>query len=180
MSLTLSATDYKTQAIAKTRSVLGADKSNFALPELKMISINVGVGKFESKEKQEIFNFLYKITGQKPKQVKSRQSISNFKLRKGEINGIVVTLRGQKMYDFMLSLVYLALPVTRDFRGLKKNAFDKNYSSYSLGIPSTSIFPQVGFDAPVNFGMQINICFRTNTEENKVLLESFNFPFVKA
>jgi large subunit ribosomal protein L5 len=145
-----------------------------------MISINVGVGKYESKEKQEIVNFLHKITGQKPKQVKSRKSISNFKLRKGEINGVVVTLRGKKMYDFLLSLVYLALPVTRDFRGLKKNSFDKNYSSYSLGIPSTSIFPQVGFDAPVNFGMQINICFSTNTEENKVLLESFNFPFIKA
>ncbi len=180
MSLTLSATDYKTQALTKAKSILGEDKSNFALPGLKMISINVGVGKFESKEKQEIYNYLYKITGQKPKQVKSRLSISNFKLRKGEINGIVVTLRGKKMYDFLLSLVYLALPVTRDFRGLKKNAFDKNYSSYSLGIPVCTIFPQVGFDSPVNFGMQINICFKTNTPDNRVLLESFNFPFIKA
>jgi large subunit ribosomal protein L5 len=88
-------------------------------------------------------------------------------------------LRGQKAYDFILSLVYLALPRVRDFKGLKRSSFDKNFSSYSLGIENCAIFPQVGFDSVINFGMQINVVFKHKTEVNREMLTALNFPFIK-
>jgi large subunit ribosomal protein L5 len=177
-SLNLSTNQYKDQAL-KTVSEKTPSANIFELPKIDKVSINVGVGKYESKDKLVIAEYVHKITGQKPKLIKSRVAISNFKLRKGDITGIVVTLRGQKAYDFILSLVYLALPRIRDFKGLKVNSYDKNYSSYSLGIETCSIFPHVGFDVTVNFGMQINFVFKTKGEQNRELLQGLNFPFNK-
>lgn len=177
---TTTSLDYKNTAALAVQKDLGEKVTNiFNIPSIAKVSINIGVGKLENKDKQEVTNFLYKITGQKPKQVKSKVSISNFKLRKGDINGIVVTLRGQKMYDFLMDLVYIALPRIRDFKGLKKGAYDKNFSSYSLGISNCNIFPQVGFDTNMNFGMQINLVFKNNAPENPALLTALNFPFQK-
>ncbi len=178
-NLTISSAQYKEQTSATIAKQLGGSLNVFELPQIAKVSINIGVGKYENKDKQSIAEFVHKITGQKPKMIKSRVSISNFKLRKGDITGISVTLRGQRAYDFILSLVYLALPRVRDFKGLKKSSFDKNFSSYSLGIENCAIFPQVGFDASINFGMQINVVFKHKTEVNREMLAALNFPFIK-
>jgi large subunit ribosomal protein L5 len=153
----------------------------FALSDIDKISINIGLGKYknDSKARQEIENYLISATGQKPKIIESRLSIAGFKLRKGEPVGLVVTLRGKKMKDFLINLVYLSLPRTRDFKGVKSTSFDSNFNSYSLGIESASIFPLIGFDLSVPFGMQINITFKSKDIKNKRFLELLNFPFVK-
>jgi large subunit ribosomal protein L5 len=122
---------------------------------------------------------LEKLTGQLPKMVQTGKSIAGFKIRKGDVNSAMVTLRGKKMLDFLLLLVYIALPRTKDFRGVKRDAFDKQYRTYNLGIPNASIFPQIGFDSSVQFGLQINIVFKQPGENNKLLLEKLNFPFIR-
>lgn len=154
--------------------------NQFALAGLDKICINVGVGKYEPKEKNDIAIYLQKLTGQKPKQVASRVSIAGFKLRKGEIVGLTVTLRGKRMYDFLLHLVYIALPRSRDFKGVKQQAFDKHQVCYSLGIENSSIFPTVGFDSSVSFGMQINLVFKSGSDLNRDLLTKLQFPFSKS
>jgi large subunit ribosomal protein L5 len=179
MSLNLSSIQYKDQGIASVNADLGSTVNIFDLPKIEKVSINIGVGKYENKDKALIAEYLEKIVCQKPKMVKSTKSISNFKLRAGDINGISVTLRGKKAFDFLLLLVYIALPRIRDFKGLKTTAFDANHSAYSLGIPSASIFPHIGFDAGINFGMQCNIVFKTKSENNMKLLQAMNLPFNK-
>jgi large subunit ribosomal protein L5 len=157
------------------------DVNIFALPDIASVTINVGVGKFkENKIKQDIADYLKKLTSREPKKVPAKVSIATFKLRKGDSVGLVSTLRGQRAKDFLLQLVYIALPNTRDFKGVKRNAFDNIYSTYSCGIESSSIFPSIGFDTPVNFGMQINIKFKTPSEKNLEFLELLNFPLKKA
>ena len=179
-SIKLSSQKYFEEA---NKEVLSSDKklNSFNTASIDKISINVGVGyyKNDSKARADIEKFLTKLTGQKPKSVAAKLSIAGFKLRKGEQVGFAVTLRGKKMQDFLLNLIYVALPRSRDFKGIKSASFDKNFKSYSLGLPSGSIFPVVGFDIPVRFGMQINIVFKNNGELNKKLLESLNFPFEK-
>jgi large subunit ribosomal protein L5 len=155
------------------------EQNKFALPDVDKISINVGVGKYDNKQKQEIAEYLEKITSQKPRKALSRDSIASFKSRKGDVVGLVVTLRGQKAKDFLLQLVYIALPRTRDFKGIKSEVFNNNFSSYSLGIESVSIFPSIGYDTTVNFGMQINVCFKHPTPQNRDLLNALNLPFKK-
>jgi len=151
----------------------------FSLPSISKLSINVGVGKYDNKQKQEIAEYLEKLTSQKPKKALSRDSIASFKSRKGDVVGLVVTLRGQKARDFLLQLVYIALPRTRDFKGIKSEVFNNNFSSYSLGIENVNIFPSIGFDTTVSFGMQINVCFKTSTPQNRDLLQALQFPFKK-
>lgn len=151
----------------------------FALPQIEKIIINAGVGKFDNKQRQEVATYLEKLTGQLPKVVQTTKSIAGFKTRKGDNNAVMVTLRGKKMLDFLLLLVYIALPRTKDFRGVKKEAFDKNFQTYNLGIANASIFPQIGFDSSVQFGLQINIVFKQPTQNNILLLEKLHFPFVR-
>ncbi|MEI6728473.1 MAG: 50S ribosomal protein L5 [bacterium] len=165
---------------ANSKAIKSIGKLNaFAYPKIDYISINVGVGKFENKDKDEIANYLYKLTSQKPKKVKTNKSISGFNLRSGAIVGLQATLRGQKMYDFLLNLIYIALPRGRDFKGVSTTAFDKTLKTYSLGIRTAGIFPVIGFDIAKDFGLQVNIVFKAGTKNNQVLLESLNFPFSK-
>jgi large subunit ribosomal protein L5 len=168
------------QAYTDVRTELQKENSGvhiFDLSQIEKISINVGVGKFDTKQQADIADYLQKLTGNEPKKVPSKDSIAGFKLRKGVIVGIVSTLRGKKMKDFLTQLIYIALPRTRDFRGCKVDAFDHNNKVYSLGIPNASIFPVVGFDPSVNFGLQINIVFKNSSPLNKELLTKLNFPF---
>ncbi len=171
---------YYSNALEATKKELG-DINEFALPKIEKIVINTGLGKFasENKQKQEVAGYLEKLTAQKPKMIQTGKSIAGFKIRKGDINGAMVTLRGKKMLDFLLLLVYIALPRTKDFRGIKPDAFDKQFRTYNIGISNASIFPQIGFDASVQFGLQISIIFKKSGEQNKLLLEKLNFPFVK-
>lgn len=155
-------------------------QNTFSLPEVDKVSINVGVGsKYDNKQKQEIAEYLEKITSQKPRKALSRDSIASFKSRKGDVVGLVVTLRGQKAKDFLLQLIYVALPRTRDFKGIKSEVFNNNFSSYSLGIENVNIFPSIGYDTTVNFGMQINVCFKSPNPQNRDLLQALQFPFKK-
>jgi len=91
----------------------------------------------------------------------------------------MATLRGEKMKSFLMQLVYIALPRTRDFRGISESSFNKDFSCYSLGIKTASIFPTIGFDVSVNFGMQINIVFQNGSKYNLELLKFLNLPFNK-
>jgi len=151
----------------------------FAIPAIDKIVLNIGVGKFENSQREKMAEYLQKITGQKAKVIKSRKSIASFKLRKGEINGYQVTLRQTKAKDFLLGLVYLALPRTRDFRGVSSQSWDKNFRTYTLGIPNASIFPIIGFDIPFQFGLQVSIVFSQPTKLNYELLTQLKFPFEK-
>jgi len=154
--------------------------SPFLSPKLYKITINVGVGnKYDKKKKEEIVNYIEKITGQKPKKIYTKISISNFKLRKGDLTGVLVTLRGKKMYDFLLYLIYIVLPRTRDFKGTPLKAFDKNQKTYSLGIRQSAIFPVVGFGADIDFGVQINLTFQKSSPDNLSFLKIINFPIEK-
>jgi large subunit ribosomal protein L5 len=151
----------------------------FKAPKISKLVINIGVGKFDSKEKQEIYTYLSKLTLQKPRKILTKKSISNFKLKKGDLAGIMVTLRGDKIYSFLINLIYLSLPRTRDFKGIKAELFDKSFKTYSFGIKSSNIFPVIDFSSNVDFGMQINLTFKEGTTENIKVLELLNFPFSK-
>ena len=154
-----------------------------AYPKLSKISINVGCGagsnkKYDTKDREAIAKYLEKITGQKAALVASNKSISSFKLRAGEVVGVKVTLRGKSMYDFLLKLIYIALPRTRDFRGLSAKHVDKS-GNYSLGIRSSTIFPEVGFDAEVSFGLQVNFVFHNTTvDQTEKLVKLLKLPIV--
>src|ERR1700675_4651282 len=118
------------------------------------------------------------ITGQKPAETKSKKSISNFKLRKGQAIGAKVTLRGDRMYEFLERLIKMALPRIRDFRGISSKAFD-GHGNYTLGVQDQSIFPEVDLDKiKRNVGFDITIVTTANTnEEAKALLTELGIPF---
>jgi large subunit ribosomal protein L5 len=172
-----SAQNYK-DAVAKTAQDLGI-KNPFEAPSVKKVSINIGIGKYDNKQKQEIATHLETLTGQKPKFTKAKISVAGFKVRKNENVGLSLTLRGKKAQDFLVQLVYLGLPRTRDFRGIKGTSFDSTFSTYSVGVESASIFPSIGFDIPFNFGMQVNVNFTSSSKNNLALLTNLNFPFKK-
>lgn len=156
--------------------------SDFQVPKISSISVNVGVGKIkDSKEACEtVVKDISLITGQLPRFNKARISVAGFKLREGQIVGYSVTLRNKQMYDFMERFVNVALPRIRDFRGLPDGSFDQN-GNYSIGIKEHVIFPEIKYDnAKESFSMQVNINITAKTkEEAKRLLEHFGFPFVK-
>jgi large subunit ribosomal protein L5 len=170
---------YDTARITLSKNI--KDSNQFNLSSIEKLSINIGIGDYknDSKARADINDYLVSLTGQKPKLVNSKLNIAGFKLRKGEPVGYSVTLRGKKMNDFLIYLIYIALPRSRDFKGIKDTSFDPNFKSYSLGIPSATIFPAIGFDSNVKFGMQINLVFKSIGENNKKLLETLNFPFKK-
>lgn len=182
-NINLQSTNFLDQVNAVVASELSNEITNsFALPKLDKVSINIGASKnrgYETKQHQEIAGYLQKITNQKPRFIQTRKSIANFKSRKGDIVGLNVTLRGKKMADFLIYLIYVALPRSRDFKGLKTTAFDQNFGTYSIGLPSCTIFPAVGFDASVQFGMQINLVFKNPDPANKILLQKMGIPFAK-
>jgi large subunit ribosomal protein L5 len=153
--------------------------NKFAIPKITKATINVGIGKFEKAQKEEIIDLIEKLTGQIPKKVNSRVSVAGFKMRAGDLVGVTVTLRGQKMRDFLFNLVYLALPRTKDFKGIKGDSFSSTGANYSVGIPDSSIFPQIGFNLKVVFGMQITVTFKEPSPNNKLLLSTLKFPFKK-
>lgn len=175
--LTLNSQTFYTESKEALQNELKIENP-FSFAEIEKISINVGVGKNDPKQKTDIAQYIKALTGQTPKLVESRMSIAGFNLRKGMVVGLVTTLRAKKMKDFLINLIYLSLPRSRDFKGVKAS-FDKAGKVYSLGLDSTGIFPVVGFDTSVTFGMQINIVFKNNSEFNKLLLTKLGFPFKK-
>ena len=152
------------------------------VPKLEKIVVNMGVG--EAKENSKILDSaiadLEKITGQKAVTTKAKNSVANFKIREGMPIGCKVTLRGEKMYEFLDRLVNLALPRVRDFRGVNPNAFDGR-GNYALGIKEQIIFPEIEFDKVDKVrGMDIIVTTTAKTdEEARELLRLFNMPFKK-
>lgn len=152
------------------------------IPKLDKIVINMGVG--EAKENAKILETAVKdleiITGQKAVVTRAKHSVANFKLREGQPIGCKVTLRGEKMYEFLDRLVNLALPRVRDFRGVNPNAFDGR-GNYALGIKEQIIFPEIEYDKVDKVrGMDIIFVTTANTdEEARELLALFNMPFAK-
>ena len=157
-------------------------KNIMEVPKLDKIVINMGVG--EAKENAKILESAMKdleiIAGQKPITTKAKNSIANFKIREGMTIGCKVTLRGEKMYEFLDRLVNLALPRVRDFRGVNPNAFDGR-GNYALGIKEQLIFPEIEYDKVDKVrGMDIIFVTTANTdEEARELLTQFNMPFAK-
>ena len=157
-------------------------KNEMQIPKLDKIVINMGVG--EAKENRKVLDTAVKdletITGQKAVVTRAKNSVANFKLREGMPIGCKVTLRGEKMYEFLDRLVNLALPRVRDFRGVNPNAFDGR-GNYALGIKEQIIFPEIEYDKVDKVrGMDIIFVTTANTdEEARELLTLFNMPFAK-
>ena len=152
------------------------------VPKLDKIVLNMGIG--EAKENAKILENAAKdmetITGQKPVLTKAKNSVANFKIREGMPIGCKVTLRGEKMYEFLDRLVNLALPRVRDFRGVNPNSFDGR-GNYALGLKEQYIFPEIEYDKIDKVrGMDIIFVTTANTdEEARELLRLFNMPFAK-
>ena len=152
------------------------------IPKLDKIVINMGVGEATTDRKflKGAEDDLTLIAGQKPIITKARKSLANFKVREGMGLGVKVTLRGDRMYEFLDRLIMVALPRVRDFRGLKAKAFDGN-GNYALGIKEQIVFPEINYDKiDAIRGMDIVICTTAKTDdEARVLLELFRLPFQK-
>ena len=155
-------------------------KSVMQIPKLDKVIVNVGCGesKNNAKEIEAICKDIATITGQKPVTRKARKSVANFKLREGETVGVMVTLRGDKMYEFIDRLFSIALPRVRDFRGINPNAFDGR-GNYAMGLKEQLIFPEIEYDKVDKIrGMNICICTTATTdEEAKELLSQLGAPF---
>ena len=157
-------------------------KNIMEVPKLDKIVINMGVG--EAKDNAKLLESAVKdletISGQKAVLTKAKKSVANFKIREGLAIGCKVTLRGERMYEFLDRLVNLALPRVRDFRGVNPNAFDGR-GNYSLGIKEQLIFPEIEYDKVDKVrGMDIIFVTTAKTdEEGRELLRLFNMPFAK-
>ena len=157
-------------------------KNVMQIPKMDKIVVNMGVGEAKDNAKvlESAVSDMQLITGQKPVITKAKKSIANFKIREGMNIGCKVTLRGEKMYDFMDRLINLALPRVRDFRGVNPNAFDGR-GNYALGIREQLIFPEIEYDK-IDKVRGMDIIFVTTAEtdeEARELLTLFNMPFAK-
>ena len=158
-------------------------KSVMRVPKIKKICLNQGLGKFGITDKKLVdlgVQEMTLITGQKAVATKSKKDISNFKLRRGMPIGVRVTLRGEKMYEFLDRLVNLALPRVRDFRGVSADSFDGR-GNYAMGIKEQIIFPEIEYDKIDKVrGMEITfVTTATNDEQAYTLLEMLGMPFRK-
>lgn len=154
-------------------------KNILALPRIEKVVINIGLGRALKDEKflEVAMRDLALITGQKPKTILARKSIANFKIREGMIIGAAVTLRGQKMNDFISRLINIALPRTRDFRGINVKSLDKN-NNLTIGVKEHIVFPEIKGEEVRNiFGFEITVVVKAkNREEALVLYKAWGFP----
>jgi large subunit ribosomal protein L5 len=157
-------------------------KNSFMTPIIEKVVLNMGLGLdgADAKILKACEEDMAKITGQKPVVTKFKKSVANFKTRKGTNAGLKVTLRKNKMYEFLDRLVNIALPRIKDFRGLSSNGFDK-FGNYTFGIKEQIIFPEVSFErADKVRGLDVIIVIKAESKEHSyALLEKMNFPFIK-
>jgi large subunit ribosomal protein L5 len=153
------------------------------IPKLDKIVVNMGIGEAvtDSKKAASAMKDLAAITGQKPLPTKARSSIAGFKLREGMVVGAKVTLRKDRMYEFLDRLITIALPRVKDFRGLKATSFDGR-GNYAMGLREHLVFPEINYDEIDQiWGMDIIVCTTAKTdEEARALLKEFQFPFQQA
>jgi large subunit ribosomal protein L5 len=172
---------YKEKVVPALRQQFGYTNL-LAVPRLEKIVISMGLGKaVANKEKGKMDTAekeLATIAGQKPVRCKAKKSVANFKIREGEETGLKVTLRGNRMYEFLDRLITLAFPRVKDFRGVSPDGFDKN-GNYNFGFTEQTVFPEVD-GATVTFQQGMNITMVTTAgkpEEGRELLKQFGFPF---
>jgi|SRR5882672_2350089 len=174
---------YKAEIAPALGEKIG-QKNRLAVPRLEKIVISMGVGRFaveggEGKTKmQQAEKELSVIAGQKPVRTKAKKSVANFKVREGMETGLKVTLRGQRMYEFLDRMITLAIPRVKDFRGLDPNGFDKA-GNYNFGFTEQTVFPEVNA-AEVTFQQGMNITMVTtarNPDQGRELLRQFGMPF---
>ena len=173
---------YKSDIVPALMKEFGYTNS-MAVPRLEKIVVNMGVGR-EAQNNPKVFDQaameLSTVTGQKPVITKAKKSIAAFKLRTGMPVGVLVTLRGERMYEFLDRLLNAVLPRVRDFRGVSPRAFDGR-GNYTLGIKDQLIFPEIDFNkVDRTRGMNISIVTTARTdEEGRALLRQFGMPFMK-
>ena len=174
-------TFYRDTVVPKLRKDLGL-ANPMQVPRITKITVNMGVG--EAVADRTVVDAaaaaMARITGQKPLITKSKKAIASFKLRENLPIGCKVTLRGERMYEFLDRLITVAIPRIRDFRGVSARAFDGR-GNYTLGVKEQIIFPEIQYDAIDQLrGMDITITTTAvNNEQGRALLEAFNFPFRK-
>ena len=170
---------YSEKVIPELKQTLGVS-SNMAVPKITKVTLNMGVGEVLNDKKvlEKAAEDLELISGQKPHITKVRKSVANFKIRDGMPIGCKVTLRGDRMYDFLQRLLGVAIPRERDFRGLSVDSFDGR-GNYSIGIKEHIIFPEIDYDKVDKIrGMDISISTTAkDNNEGEVLLRAMNFPF---
>jgi len=173
---------YQKEILPALQKKLGIKNVN-AVPKITKVVVNAGLGSAYTSGTKDftVFTENFKaITGQAPVIRKATRAISNFKLREGLPNGVMVTLRGDRMYDFLNKLINVVFPRIRDFRGISRKAFD-GHGNYSVGIKEHTVFPEINPDDIVKIhGLQI--CINTtaqNNEDGMALLTAFGFPFKK-
>ena len=173
-------TTYDKEIVAKLLSKLNL-KNKHQVPKLNKIILNMGLGEdaSDNKKLKSSIDDMGLIAGQKPIITKFKKSISNFKTRKGSNAGVKITLRSNKMYEFIDRLVNIALPRIKDFRGLSSKGFDK-FGNYTFGIKEHIIFPEVNFDKVEKIrGLDITIVIKSYRKEDSFeLLKKLNFPFL--
>jgi len=169
---------YEKQIIPRLQERLGV-ANVMAVPRITKITLNMGVGEALADRKvvENAMSDLAKITGQKPVPCKARKSVASFKIREGVPIGCKVTLRKERMYEFLDRLINVAIPRIRDFRGISGRAFDGR-GNFSLGIKEQIIFPEIDYDQ-VDTIRGMDICITTSARDDaagRALLEEFNFP----
>ncbi len=173
---------YDTEVRAELQERLGL-KNTMEVPRFEKIVVNMGVGGAVAQPslRDGAVRDLTLITGQKPFVTKARKSIAAFKLREGQEIGAKVTLRGDRMWEFLDRLISLAIPRIRDFRGLPADSFD-GHGNYTFGVTEQLIFPEIDYDKiDTTRGMDITVVTTARTDaEGKALLEAFGFPFRRA
>ncbi|GAA5525104.1 50S ribosomal protein L5 [Microbulbifer flavimaris] len=170
---------YVKELAPKLKEELGVDNV-MAVPRITKITINMGVGEAigDKKVLEHAVSDMTAITGQKPIVTKARKSIAGFKIRDGWPIGCKVTLRGERMYEFLERLVDIAIPRIRDFRGISPKQFDGR-GNFSMGVTEQIIFPEIDYDK-VDKLRGLDICITTtaaNDDQGRALLKAFNFPF---
>jgi large subunit ribosomal protein L5 len=172
---------YKEEIVPALFKELGY-KSVMQVPKVSKIVVSMGIGEATSNKKllDAAVTDITAITGQKAVKTKAKKSIANFKLREGMEVGVMVTLRGAKMYEFLDRLINVALPRVKDFRGIKVSGFD-GHGNFSLGITEQIIFPEIDFDKIERIaGLNINIVTNAVTDADaRLLLDKFGMPFRK-
>jgi len=172
---------YHDKLVPELRAKLGL-KNTMQVPRILKITVNMGVGEAVADKKvmDAATADMAKITGQKPAVTKAKKSVATFKVRDGQAIGCMVTLRGDRMYEFLDRLVSIAIPRIRDFRGISTRSFDGR-GNYSLGVKEQIIFPEIQYDQIDQIrGMDITISTSARDDKHgRALLEAFNFPFRK-
>ena len=172
---------YRDQVVSELKNKFGY-KSVMQVPRIEKITLNMGVGEALTDKKllDNAVADLAAISGQKPLVTKARKSVAGFKIRQGYPIGCKVTLRGERMWEFLERLITIAVPRIRDFRGLSAKSFDGR-GNYSMGVREQIIFPEIDYDKVDRVrGLDITITTTAkNDEEGQALLAAFNFPFRK-